>query len=625
MNHNFYEMAEFRVFISRLSNNEAVALDIPSDELLALNDVSAIYVYCSSDLGVYYIGQTNAFLRRHDEHLHEEIEVESLFLKQKYEKYFGGGKVLIFYGEKVSGNLDYIEQRLIKIFKELRIIYNFKILNLPDGNRSDLIQIKRETIDNVIFEMLKLMSNMHVVKFSSDQMSTSTFNSILYRNSPFFELEDKQIEIMNSVMLPHYWERIRSRRSKSFKNPYSLKKKKSKNKTEHVKHARRGKVFIIRGGAGTGKTVLMNNIIAQLLGVNISRRKNSLHPPIRIGVCLKTNMRDYTRDIFKTYGKNLNDYGLYIGNWMDILREAQLERFDYIVVDESQRLLKYKKDLFPPQAKKFLEKYKKKDVLNLILDSSDKVLLFYDDTQTIRANDIDPIGDKGSYNKIYNFLKHPIKLDETLSVQYRIKINTDYKRYNKNYSNNYINYIKYMLGISEKVPKNLDFLNTSYFKIVTTLTELKNYTDGKKKIFPFKTSRIISGYSRPNNYVWKELNNMSWNTNHYKWSTHEKYSNEVGSIHAIQGYDMDYIGLIVGKDIMYDSENEKIICNKNLYYDVKGKAKLNDEELLKFVKNIYYVLFTRGIYGIRVYFDDPDFRKYWVEKTEDLKNRSDSQ
>lgn len=70
----FHKMDDFRMFYSDLSEDETVALAIPSDELLALNDVSAIYVYCSKDLSTYYIGQTNAFLRRHAEHVNEKFK-----------------------------------------------------------------------------------------------------------------------------------------------------------------------------------------------------------------------------------------------------------------------------------------------------------------------------------------------------------------------------------------------------------------------------------------------------------------------------------------------------------------------------------------------------------------------
>lgn len=613
MSDYFYDLDDFRIFKSRLSEDKTVAMDIPSDELLAINDVSAIYVYCSRDLNTYYIGQTNSLLRRHAEHVREIIEHEADNLEereQKYEKYFGGGTVLIFFGETVSSDLNYIEQKLIKIFRELRAVHNFDILNVPDGNKSDLIQIKREKVDKIILMMLQKMYELGTIKFISNQMSLSVFKSILYRHSPFFELEENQKKIMESIMNYHDSKKNHTKENKLLNN------KKNQGERDEIK------TFIVRGGAGTGKTVLMNNIIAQLLGINLSSMEKQ-SPPIRVGVCLKSNMVGSIQKIFKVYEKNLNNYGLYIGNWMSIVREGKIKAFDYIIVDESQRLLKHQPYLFPYICRKFLEENKEDNSLNLLLRYTDKIILFYDDTQTIRPTDIDPIGTKGNYNSKYKFSTDFPILDETLSVQYRIKIKSDFKGYNKRYSNNFIKYIKYMLMISKKVPNDLDFLDTSYFGIVDSLGELKRYTDRKREMFAFKTSRIISGYSKPNTYVWKDLNNMPWNTNHYNWSTDEKYRNEIGAIHSIQGYEMDYIGLIVGNDIQYDIESNRIIANKKNYYDSQGKSNLNDNELLSFLKNIYYVLFTRGIYGIRVYFEDTKLREYWEDKTEELKKLSD--
>ena len=41
--------------------------------------------------------------------------------------------------------------------------------------------------------------------------------------------------------------------------------------------------------------------------------------------------------------------------------------------------------------------------------------------------------------------------------------------------------------------------------------------------------------------------------------------------------------------------------------------------LEKFIKNIYYTLLTRGIYGIRIYIEDDALREYWKKKTEELR------
>lgn len=86
------------------------------------------------------------------------------------------------------------------------------------------------------------------------------------------------------------------------------------------------------------------------------------------------------------------------------------------------------------------------------------------------------------------------------------------------------------------------------------------------------------------------------------------------SIHAISRIDLNYAGVIVSKDINY--VNGKVIGNQDNYLDANGTFKKEDnnpEQFTEFIKNIYYVLLTRGINGVRVYFEDPSMREYFYE------------
>ena len=119
---------KLKYFITNLDSEELNFVDIPSDEVSALNDVSALYIYCSRDKKTYYIGQTNTLLRRHNEHLKEKEKIKNrksikkykinkkYNKDKKYRNYFGGGRLIIFYGENIEYYLNYLERSLIKIF-----------------------------------------------------------------------------------------------------------------------------------------------------------------------------------------------------------------------------------------------------------------------------------------------------------------------------------------------------------------------------------------------------------------------------------------------------------------------------------------------------------------------------
>ena len=60
-------------------------------------------------------------------------------------------------------------------------------------------------------------------------------------------------------------------------------------------------------------------------------------------------------------------------------------------------------------------------------------------------------------------------------------------------------------------------------------------------------------------------------------------------------------------------EDGKPGSNKTSYYDRNGFATASKEELDHYIKNIYYVLLTRGILGTHVYVQDPKLRAYFSQ------------
>ena len=62
--------------------------------------------------------------------------------------------------------------------------------------------------------------------------------------------------------------------------------------------------------------------------------------------------------------------------------------------------------------------------------------------------------------------------------------------------------------------------------------------------------------------------------------------------------------------IGYDKNTKQIIIRKELYFDQNGKRSTTYEQLLEYIKNIYYVLMTRGIKGTFLYVCDDDLREY---------------
>ena len=86
--------------------------------------------------------------------------------------------------------------------------------------------------------------------------------------------------------------------------------------------------------------------------------------------------------------------------------------------------------------------------------------------------------------------------------------------------------------------------------------------------------------------------------------------NQVGCIHSAQGWEVDYVGVIIAGDIAYDKENDCLCINESVKnYD--RKVPKSGAERDRITRNIYRVLLTRGKKGCFIYAVDPEVREYF--------------
>lgn len=95
----------------------------------------------------------------------------------------------------------------------------------------------------------------------------------------------------------------------------------------------------------------------------------------------------------------------------------------------------------------------------------------------------------------------------------------------------------------------------------------------------------------------------------YEWAFKPEGVKQVGCIYTAQGFEFDYIGVIVGNDLIFDAETNKLIADKTATKD--PTLKRSKEKFEEHVKNIYRVLMTRGMKGCYVYFTDKGTENYF--------------
>ena len=83
--------------------------------------------------------------------------------------------------------------------------------------------------------------------------------------------------------------------------------------------------------------------------------------------------------------------------------------------------------------------------------------------------------------------------------------------------------------------------------------------------------------------------------------------NEIGCVHTVQGFDLNYVGVIFGPEIKYDSKQGFYIDGELFDSGVKTR---DNADLLELTLRAYKVMMERGIRGCYVYACDPSVQSY---------------
>jgi DUF2075 family protein/SOS-response transcriptional repressor LexA len=154
-------------------------------------------------------------------------------------------------------------------------------------------------------------------------------------------------------------------------------------------------------------------------------------------------------------------------------------------------------------------------------------------------------------------------------------------------------------------------------------------SDIKKKDAKLGLCRMVAGYA----WEWKSRNNpnahdieidglkLKWNSTNKDWVNSPNAVNEIGCIHTVQGYDLNYVGVIIGPELSYDKEKNVLVINDDNYMDANGWRGISDpKELERYIINIYKTILTRGILGTYIYIVDEVLREYLKTRINEMGN-----
>lgn len=362
-------------------------------------------------------------------------------------------------------------------------------------------------------------------------------------------------------------------------------------------HDKQKAIIIVKGGPGTGKSVIAINLMADLLlkGYNAH---------------YATGSKAFTETLRKIIGtrgsaqfKYFNSYG-----------EAEENAIDVLIADEAHRIRETSNSRFTPSSRR-----SNKAQIEELLSVSKVAVFFIDDNQVVRPNEI------GSVEYIKKIaVERKCKVYEyELEAQFRC-----------NGSDAFVNWINNTLGIKRTAHVIWDQHEEFDFKIFPNPTQLEDAI--REKVSKGFTGRVTAGFcwdwSLPDENG-KLLNDViigdykrPWDAKPEAkrlvpgipkaslWAYEPNGINQVGCVYTAQGFEFDYVGVIFGEDLVYDFDKQEWIGDSKKSSD--SVVKRSKEQFVELVKNTYRVLMSRGMKGCYVYFMNKDTERFFKSRIE---------
>ncbi|MBI2173280.1 MAG: DUF2075 domain-containing protein [Candidatus Aenigmarchaeota archaeon] len=357
-------------------------------------------------------------------------------------------------------------------------------------------------------------------------------------------------------------------------------------------------IIIVKGGPGTGKSVIALNALAELL----SKGQKVYHA---------TGSAAFTQTLRKIVGYRASGLFKYF-NSFSAHKENEI---DVLICDEAHRIRKTSTSRYTPRHLRF-----DTPQIEELIKASKVSIFFIDEFQIVRPDEVGNV----------NLIKETAQKFNADVFEFELKT-----QFRCSGSDGYLNWIDNTLGIMETANIKLTKNEKMEFRIFNTPKELYDEIKKKNKGKP-NSARLVAGFCWP----WSDANpdgtlkedvvigdfRITWEAkNDAKklapgipkaalWAYDPSGVNQAGSIYTIQGFEFEYVGVIFAKDLIWDPELRQWVGKPENSSD--SAVKRDKQNFTSFVKNVYRVLMTRGMKGCYVYFMDENTRKYFESRIE---------
>lgn len=353
-------------------------------------------------------------------------------------------------------------------------------------------------------------------------------------------------------------------------------------------------VLLVEGGPGTGKSVVAVNLLVELIcrgRMSHYVTRNSAPREVYRSKLAGSMTRTRIDNIFKSSGS---------------YHAAEIDSFDALIVDEAHRVNE-RSGLFSNLGENQVKE---------IIEAAKLSVFFLDEDQRVTWKDI------GSREEVEKWAQQAGATLHyaTLRSQFRC-----------NGSDGYLAWLDQALQIRDTANTDPSELGYS-IQVVDSPIELRN------RIFEHNIeanrARLLAGYCwdwvskkdpELQDIEFPDYNfSMQWNLDKdgMLWLLQPNSVHEIGCIHTCQGLELDYVGVIIGSDLIV--RDGRIITqpeerSKN-DSSIKGykKARKEDPDAADakadaIVKNTYKTLLSRGMKGCYIWCTDRETNDYFKE------------
>ena len=572
--------------IKKIDDNE-IGLKKLKDEISSSKEAKIIlsypivYIHVWKDRGKYsvYVGESNNIIERTKQHyraINEKNTWQHNLKTKKADLYIIGHEHF-----NKSLTLD-IESRLIRYLTSVESIKKVNNKNNNPQNEYYTSEEFEEIYRKIWNQLKKLDKNNNNILFPSE---TEIKASAIYKSSPLHKLTENQKRLKTQI----------------------------KGVIEDaIKNEKTHQLIFIEGETGTDKTVLNSSLFYEICKSKEIEDNEDLEDNFfkKLNYKLIINHNEQFNTYSQIFSKLLNKGEDLVSKPTPFITHHSKDKpIDVAFIDEAHLLLTQGN-----------QGYSGKNQLQDIIDRSKVMIIMFDPNQILTTSQYweDQILEK--YRKIAQDNNTYFKLENQL----RLKAKEALK---------WINNFTYD-GIINKIPKDSNGYEIKVFDTPNLLEKAikEKATNSKTKLsrlvatydWPYNLKKdnkgnywevIIGNWHKPWNYqLGKKLTkNEKKQIKDLSWAEQSQTINEVGSTFTIQGFDLNYVGVILGPSIKYDGNKIVYEPVKDHYKKTTNRRTLSDgsqkEFSEKLLKNELRVLMTRGIDGLYIYACDEKLRE----------------